>query len=65
MTTWHFTISQGQDMGCYTANTAIDALDAMCRDAGYRDHADAAAQGIGFDGKIVEEGYGEPCEGRR
>lgn len=41
MTQWQITSSEGVDMGVYEGATAKDALDAMSRDAGYRDHASA------------------------
>jgi hypothetical protein len=36
--------TSGIDLGTYDADNADDALDAMSRDAGYLDHADACKQ---------------------
>ena len=36
--------ANGQDMGCYVADTKAEALDKYARDAGYKDYADTVAQ---------------------
>lgn len=57
----HFQIvsSAGVEMGTYEADTASEALDAMARDAGYRDQADAASQVGAFDGTVTEVWCGQ------
>lgn len=57
MRTYLIVSSAGVDMGQYSGATPADALDAMARDAGYRDQADAAAQGMPFDGSLAELQY--------
>ena len=52
--------TSGADLGIYSGETPAAALDAMSRDAGYRDHADACAT-TGEDGSdlrvtLVAEG---------
>ncbi len=54
MTTYQITSAQGQDMGQYEAASPAAALDAMARDAGYRDATDAAEQVGTFEGTIEE-----------
>jgi hypothetical protein len=46
--------SAGVDMGIYEGTSPDDALDAMARDAGYRDAADAAEVVGPFEGTVVE-----------
>lgn len=49
MTIWTITSGAGVVLGDYPGETAADALDALARDAGYRDAADAA-EASGDDG---------------
>lgn len=51
---YQITSSAGVDMGVYEADSPEDALDAMARNAGYRDQADAAAVAGPFTGTVVE-----------
>lgn len=41
MSSYKITSGAGIELGTYVGATKKDALDAMARDAGYRDHADA------------------------
>lgn len=45
--------TSGLVLGTYEGATAADALDAMARDAGYRDYADLQAQVPAEDGEII------------
>ena len=54
MTSYKITSSAGVDMGTYDADSAGGALDAMARDAGYRDQAHAAEEVGLFDGTVTE-----------
>jgi hypothetical protein len=54
MTKYQITSSAGQDMGVYEADSEQGALDAMARDAGYRDQAEAAEVAGAFDGTVHE-----------
>lgn len=62
MTHYQITSSAGVDMGIYEGSTPAEALDAMARDAGYRDQADAAEQVGAFAGTVaaVEAAEAEP-----
>jgi len=44
MATYHIISRQGQDMGTFSAPSQLQALDALCREAGYEDQADADRQ---------------------
>ena len=46
--------TSGQELGTYDGDTETDALDAMARDAGYRDFADACDT-VGGDGVVAEK----------
>lgn len=51
----HFKICNrisGADLGVYSGETSGDALNAMARDAGYRDYADACAD-VGGEGELL------------
>jgi hypothetical protein len=52
MTTYQIISSAGVDMGTYKGATEAEALDAMARDAGYRDSAEAAEVAGPFDGTV-------------
>ncbi len=52
MPTFHID-ANGTDMGCYSAATAAQALDAYAKDAGYSDYADISAQ-FGNDARAIE-----------
>lgn len=54
MRTYEITSSEGVYFGAYEAETVADALNAMARDAGYRDADDAASQVGAFEGTITE-----------
>ena len=54
MSRYQITSSAGVDMGTYAADSPDGALDAMSRDAGYRDQADAAEQAGPFTGTVIE-----------
>jgi len=54
MTTYRIESSAGVEMGTFEAESAVGALDAMAREAGYRDQAHAAEVAGPFDGKVVE-----------
>lgn len=43
MSRYQITSSEGVDMGIYEGATPAEALDAMARDAGYRDEAGMSA----------------------
>lgn len=52
--TWRITSGAGVDMGTYPGETEADALDAMARDAGYRDQAHAERVTCAFGGDVTE-----------
>jgi hypothetical protein len=52
MTTYQIISSAGVDMGTFEGETEAEALDAMARDAGYRDQAEAAEVAGPFDGTV-------------
>lgn len=54
MKTFQIISSAGVDMGQYKGANAAEALDAMARDAGYRDQADAAETAGAFEGSVTE-----------
>jgi hypothetical protein len=43
----------GMDLGVYEGDTPEEALDALARDAGYRDYSDALDQIGAKDGELV------------
>lgn len=53
MKSYQITSSAGVHMGVYAGSTPAEALDAMARDAGYRDQVDAAEQVGAFEGTVV------------
>ena len=54
MTSYHIINSEGVEMGIYQGETKADALDAMARDAGYKDQAEATTVAGDFDGTVYE-----------
>lgn len=54
MTTYQIISSAGIDLGTYEAADADAALDAMARDAGYRDAEHAAEVAGPFEGRVTE-----------
>lgn len=54
MSRYQITSSAGVDMGTYEADSPEGALDAMARDAGYLDRADAAEVAGPFTGTVIE-----------
>jgi hypothetical protein len=54
MTTYQIISSAGVDMGTFEGATEAEALDAMARDAGYRDQDEAAEVAGPFDGTVKE-----------
>lgn len=54
MASYQIISSAGVDLGTYEAESRDAALDAMARDAGYSDAADAAEQIGAFDGTVSE-----------
>lgn len=60
MSRWWITSGAGVDLGTYEGATADDARDAMARDAGYRDDADACRQS-GDDGSHLRVVEVPPC----
>lgn len=45
----------GQTLGTYTGETCWEALDAMARDAGYRDYSQACQELGAYDDLIVSK----------
>lgn len=54
MKTFRIVSSAGVDLGTYPGETEADALDAMARDAGYRDQAHAERVTCAFGGDVTE-----------
>lgn len=54
MKTYKIVSTDGVELGTYDAETREGALDAMARDAGYRDANDAAEVVGSFAGRVVE-----------
>jgi hypothetical protein len=52
MTTYHIISGAGVNMGTFEGETEAEALDAMARDAGYRDNAEAAEVAGPFEGTV-------------
>jgi hypothetical protein len=52
MKTYKIISSAGVDMGTYEGATEAEALDAMARDAGYRDQAEATDVVGPFEGTV-------------
>jgi hypothetical protein len=52
MTTYQIISSAGVDMGTFEGETEAEALDALARDAGYRDHEEATEVAGPFDGTV-------------
>jgi hypothetical protein len=52
MTTYRIISSAGVNMGTFEGATEAEALDAMARDAGYRDSAEAAEVAGPFEGTV-------------
>lgn len=55
MTTYTITSTAGIHLGTYTAADKASALDALARDAGYADYAEAQAIAPSINDLIVEE----------
>lgn len=55
MTTYRITSNVGIDLGYFSGTCPGDALDAMAREAGYADQADALASGVApFHGTVAK-----------
>ena len=52
MNAYQIISSAGVDMGTFEGETEAEALDAMARDAGYRDSAEAAEVAGPFEGTV-------------
>lgn len=53
MSLYRLISSAGLDMGVFEGETEAEALDAMARDAGYRDQAEASEVAGPWDGRVI------------
>jgi len=56
---WRIVSAAGQDLGVYLGETEGQALDALAREAGYQDQADAADVAGPFVGAVSRATAGE------